>query len=190
MGRHALELRKEGNYRASWGWFFWSILPVAASALYLLTMGDMPVEIRNGVLGALGAALGACAFIWAGYMFTGNVSKAQTIPPPPPSINGNCNALGNNNSLCNNYGPQKLVFSEALGNLLLERMPIKKPVTLEAIGSPSDWKVGADIQAFLQKNGYSTDLSTIGMQVPPPMHKISLTILPDHYILTVSPSLN
>jgi hypothetical protein len=112
MGRHALDLRKEGNYRASWGWFFWAILPAAVSALYLLTIGGTAVEIRNVVLGILGAALGACAFIWAGYMFTGKVANAQTIQPPPPSINGNCNAVGNNNLLCNTYVPKRLKFSK------------------------------------------------------------------------------
>jgi hypothetical protein len=104
-----------------------------------------------------------------------------------PNITGNCNAVGSNNSLCNNYGPQRLTFSAALGDELLARMPIKKKVVIRSVGGEADQIVATDIQTFLHQNGYDVSRTMIGMLVPPPDHKISLGENPDAYILTIAP---
>jgi hypothetical protein len=119
--------------------------------------------------------------------------EAQTIKriQYSPSITGNCNAVGQNNSACNTYGPRKLIFSEESGQLLISKIPERKPVSLTAIGSMNDWQVAEQYQTFLARNGYKIlGFSRVGVQAPPPDHKISIGVGPDHYEITIAPSAN
>ncbi len=86
FGKFSLDMRRDHNYRASWAWGSWAILPGFLSALYLAA--GMPIEMRNITLGSLGAALGACVAIWLGYVIAGNQAVAtptlgntNTMPP-------------------------------------------------------------------------------------------------------------
>jgi hypothetical protein len=77
--------------------------------------------------------------------------EAQTIPITP-SINGNCNAFGNNNSNCSTYyiGPQKLRLTDSIKSLLLSNIPKDKPGIVDIIGpSQEDQLVGHQILDFL-----------------------------------------
>jgi hypothetical protein len=116
--------------------------------------------------------------------------NAQTVQMQPvqyaqTSINGNCNAVGNGNSVCN--GPQKLQFSEEIGQALLQRMPEKKPVALTAVGSQTDIKIGMRFAQFLRQNGYIVTVAIVGMMAPPPDHKIAVGVTPDHYNVLIAP---
>lgn len=94
---------------------------------------------------------------------------------PLPSVNGNCNAIGNNNSACNTYnlGHTRLRFSRSLGAELLAKLPKGNPITIETVGSPSDWNVGVEIANFLFANGYNiARFDRIGVLSPPPDHPL------------------
>jgi hypothetical protein len=92
-------------------------------------------------------------------------AHAQT----PPSINGNCNNIGSNNFNCNtlNVVPQKLRFTDAVGEQLLSTIP-KGLVNVQAVGSLSDQNVGFQIANFLKSHGYFVQISRIGQMMPPP----------------------
>ena len=85
FGKYAFDMRRDRNYRASWGWFFWAISPGLLSALYLTSDPGVSVELRNVVLGSLGAAGGMCAAIWLGYLIQGEPAGAQSTPGTSPS---------------------------------------------------------------------------------------------------------
>jgi hypothetical protein len=78
FGKYSFDMRRDHKYRESWAWACWAILPGFLSALYLTSEG-VPVEVRNIALGSLGAAIGACAAIWLGYVIAG---AGATSPPP------------------------------------------------------------------------------------------------------------
>jgi len=148
----------------------------------------IPTKVAMGGF-AIGMLLVFVAFMLPFLPGEGEAQSIQTIQYSP-SVNGNCNAVGNNNSLCNSYGPQKLVFPEEAGNFLLSKLPDKKQVVMRAVGSPNDWQIADRFQAFLEKNGYQVSRVNIGMLLPPPDHKISLGVGPDHYELTIAPNAN
>jgi len=77
FGKVAFDMRRDHNYGDSWFWGFWSVLPGLLSALYLTSDPTMSVELRNSILGALGAAAGMCAAIWLGYLMHGQPAGAQ-----------------------------------------------------------------------------------------------------------------
>lgn len=105
-GRQAMQMRKGHDYRASWGWAFWAVLPVAAFALLSFSSGG-DMTARNITLGSLGALLGAFALIWVGYLLDGG-AKAQSstspeAPVPPPVIHApNNQGIVTNNQQGNN----------------------------------------------------------------------------------------
>jgi hypothetical protein len=87
FGKFAFDMRRDHNYAASWGWSILSILPGFLSALYLISNPEISVPLRNFILGSLGAALGACAAIWIGYLISGSVASAQpATTTPTPSV--------------------------------------------------------------------------------------------------------
>jgi hypothetical protein len=78
LGKHALDMKREKNYREMWGAFSLSVLP---GVLFLLwaASGESTVAARNLILIPSGAIIGACAFAWAGYVWHDIVAaRAQT----------------------------------------------------------------------------------------------------------------
>ena len=106
----------------------------------------------------------------------------------PPSINGSCNAIGNNNSNCttNNYGPQKLAFGSALTSWLLANVSKDKPLSVEGIGSDSDFDVAVKVFNFLQQNGYLVTINRTGIKSPPPSQQLMWD--PRERTLIIAPS--
>ena len=78
---------------------------------------------------------------------------------------------GNNTII--NHGTEKLKFTDILGQELLAKVPMGKPVNVRAIGSPSDQNVGIQIANFLRANGYQVEISVIGGVSPPPDHALT-----------------
>ncbi len=113
---------------------------------------------------------------------------AQSIPPG--GVNGNCNNFGNNNFNCNTLiAPHRVPFTNEIGQELLGHMTNKgKPIALEAIGSPSDWRIADEIQEFLRRNGYTVNRSSAGTVVPQPEQPFSLYDGPTEYQIIVAPS--
>ncbi len=88
-GRRALEMSKDADYRASWGWAFWALVPASLFAVLSFSSGGGDVTARNITLGALGALMGAAGLIWAGYWWDSS-AKAQPpaqMPGTQPAIN-------------------------------------------------------------------------------------------------------
>jgi hypothetical protein len=78
--RHAFEMRKEAKYREMVGSLFWGILPFGIAALIFSATGDKAVILQNWLLGAIGAAIGATAFVYGGYVVRDKLSaQAQTV---------------------------------------------------------------------------------------------------------------
>ena len=114
----------------------------------------------------------------------------------PPSINGNCNAVGNNNSNCgtyDNYEPKKFQLTDQIKTQLLKSIPIDKPGIVEIIGSTQpDLNLGMQIFRFLQISGYNVgdESITIGMSSDMPEKPLTLLNPPTRpkWILTIAPS--
>src|ERR1700730_14662634 len=121
FGKYALDMRRDHNYRASWGWALWAILPGFLPALYFASQG-MPVNIRNITLGAIGAVAGACAAIWIGYMIAGSQVAATTtvgdIKSPSPHASTPMQQ--------NNQGPGQQ-FKAPGGNIYVNPSPQPPP---------------------------------------------------------------
>ena len=141
-----------------------TIIAVGAGA-YMATWKQ-----KNARLGGIALIIVGCISLaaWFGHYLV--PATAQQ----PPSINGNCNAIGNSNSNCttNNYGPQKLAFGPALTSWLLANVSKDKPLSVEGIGSDSDFNVAVEVFNFLQQNGYSVTLNRTGVRSPPPSHHL------------------
>lgn len=104
FGKFAFDMRRDRNYRASWGWSVCAILPGLLSAIYLTSELAVPVQLRNLLLGSLGAVVGACAAIWIGYVISEHSAMAQGSPPaqPAPAVAPTITIPGSGNIL--NFG--------------------------------------------------------------------------------------
>jgi hypothetical protein len=149
------------------------------------------VIARLIVFGVSGSVILICTSELLRFVLSSNATEIPStlLAQSLPSVNGNCNAVGQNNSACNTVvAPNRLSLSNELANELLNKMPIKKTVHLTTVGSSKDQNVGDDIQSFLVQNGYKIDRSIIGMLIPPPDNKISLRETADAYNLLIAPS--
>jgi len=165
---------------------------IAGLALAILSIvGPKMFPDMNKKIAVAGFILGILLLRGAGatlFLPSGKAQPSQQIQYSP-SINGNCNATGNNNSLCNTYGSRRLTFSNDIASKLLEFLPDKKPVRITAIGSPSDQAVADQYAAFLKVSGYEIlPGNYIGMTNMMPEKQITIGKAPDHYEITIAPS--
>ena len=156
---------------------------------------------RNLLLVPAGALIGACVFVYAGYVaFDLRAAKAQPtgdqlnpvetiiVAQGGPTIN-TWNQSGGNNTI--NVGSIRLAFDPAIGEELASKIPTGKPITLQSIGSQSDQTVADQYQKFLQSRGFNiARRNTIGMMAPPPDHKISILDTGPTVVITIAPSAN
>ncbi len=94
--KHALDMYRSQNYREMAGSIFFSAIPLCVVCLVWAGTGEAPMRIQNSLLGLVGAALGASAFIWLGYVVRPVVAqgkneadKKETTPVAPvgsPSV--------------------------------------------------------------------------------------------------------
>jgi hypothetical protein len=111
------------------------------------------------------------------------------VQAPTPTIQGNCNNIGNNNVNCNVFvAPQRAQFTDELARQLLGLMPVKKPVDLQTIGGNEDQKIGSIVAEFLTKNGFSVQRTSIGMMAPPPDRPFAFNDSGQTYVVVVAPS--
>jgi hypothetical protein len=80
--RHAFDMRREKKYREVVGSLFWGILPFGVASLVWTATGDTPMALNNWLLGTVGAAIGAAAFIYGGYVTRDLVSSARAQSTP------------------------------------------------------------------------------------------------------------
>jgi hypothetical protein len=76
LGKHALDMKKEKNYREMWGSLALSLLPAAVFWLWAVS-GESAAVTRNLFLIPVGAIIGGCAFAWAGYVWS-DIAAART----------------------------------------------------------------------------------------------------------------
>jgi hypothetical protein len=90
FGKFAFDMNRAGSYRTSWGWAFFAFLPGLLSALYLTSQPGVSAEMRNIILGTLGAVTGSCAVIWFGYVLFGarNPAASSDLPSNTPLSDG------------------------------------------------------------------------------------------------------
>lgn len=199
-------MRDEGTRLAELFWYAGGLLPLASVVLFWASMGDQPVNIQRSILFIIGAVIGGCGLLAFGEWIrptpiassldastptSSNHSNKET--PMSDKFTQNVTSYGQRGGITAgtvNFGPQRLVFSTELGNELLAKMPTKKKVFMKSVGGNADQEVAAQIQNFLQRNGYEISWTRIGMLVPPPDHKISLNEDGDSYFLIVAPSAN
>jgi hypothetical protein len=84
--------------------------------------------------------------------------------------------------------PGKLTFQSAIAEELVGKLSPGKPVTLMAVGSPSDWAVGTEYASFIQGRGFNVNLNRIGAQIPPPDHPITINDSPNMTFVTIFPA--
>jgi hypothetical protein len=103
-----------------------------------------------------GVALIALGFIgsagWFGYY------RSDAGAQPPPSINGNCNAVGNNNFNCSNIinpAPTPRHMNPVLANDILTKVPKDKDVRLDCVATDKEaYDFALEIFAFMKENNY------------------------------------
>lgn len=197
----ALSVRAESHF-SELLWYSIGSLAMLGGALIWLSLEPIVRGQHKLILAILGAVSGISIALLAGEWIapstkeekivsdTRNPPAAMPAPPPAPTVQ---NVTSHNQSGGITAGtviltPQRLQFSNALGNDLLQKMPVRKNVILEGIGGAADQQVAVQFHEFLLANGYSVSRSQIGGRSPPPDHRISLRDTPDAYILTVAPS--
>ena len=141
-------------------------------------------------IGIAGLALGVLLVLIAGgiaLLPDGNAQAPSAVNQGP----GSAYSYGQQGGVTAgtiNIAPGRLAFTEQLGNELLSKMPVKKPVRIQSVGGNADQLIANEIQVFLQQQGYSVQRTMIGMMAPPPDRPITLTESPDSYSLTIAPS--
>ncbi len=122
-------------------------------------------------------------------------SAIPTASAQQPSINGNCNVIGNNNFNCNTFyvRPTRLALTAELREQLLSHMPDRnKTVHINAVGaSKADQGVVGDIITFLKSSGFNVSFDSLtGMRIPAPDNKLSFSEGANGYYLEIAPSAN
>jgi hypothetical protein len=80
--RHAFDMRKEQRSREMAGSIFWGLTPLGIVCLIWAATGDSPMRIQNAVLGCFGAAMGAAALIWLGYVVRPADAQKTSLEKP------------------------------------------------------------------------------------------------------------
>ncbi len=89
--RFSLQMLIDKNIRGASAWCFWSLVPLLAVCFTLVARGDptMAEAPRNLILGIVGAAVGATASIWIGYVAFGSASaQTATVSGGDKSVQG------------------------------------------------------------------------------------------------------
>lgn len=195
LARHALDMRTKQNYREMWGSASLALLPAAVFCLFVAS-GEPSMLARNYLLIPAGALLGACAFVYAGYVWAdwrmaspiGKTNGETVVAQGGPTIN-TWNQSGGTNTI--NIGPTRLTFESSIAEQLVNKLPAGKPITLQSVGSASDQAVADQYQQFLQSRGFHVaQRNIIGMMAPPPDRKISILDTATTVVVTIAPSAN
>jgi hypothetical protein len=112
-----------------------------------------------------GAAIGALVFIGlpesARWLHGGAFAQAQSQQiPSGPTMNGNCNNVGNNNTNCNTFvtKPPPRSIDEAFRGLIRTNFPDKSkeiaPMVLVGDDEPERTNLCVEIESFLKSEGY------------------------------------
>jgi hypothetical protein len=121
--RFALQSLEDDAYRASWGWFFLSLVVLGVIALLWARNGDASVMAKNIILGLIGAAIGGSGLIYAGDAFGDAKGKLQSqvsgAEIPLTQFAQNVTSYGQQGGITAgtvNMGSQRLAFSSELGS--------------------------------------------------------------------------
>jgi hypothetical protein len=187
--RHAFDMRKEQKYREMAGSIFWAMVPLGVVCLiWAQTTGDAPMWVQNALLGCIGAAIGASAFVWLGYIVRPTAAVAQTDKPAQVAQNvTSYNQSGGITAGTVNIGGGRAEFNDQLKADLLQKLP-KGNVQLKTIGGNADQTIGNEVEAFLRQNGYSVQRMVIGMISPPPDRPYTLSVNGGQAVVIVAPS--
>jgi hypothetical protein len=111
MGSHGLALLRSQDHRGASGAWAGALFPALLSAMYFATEPEVPVAVRNAILGMMGAACGLAVAIWLGYIVSDWRVNAQTVsrndegsamsepPVPPKPLNGGAINAPNNSGI-------------------------------------------------------------------------------------------
>jgi hypothetical protein len=192
--RHAFDMRKEQKYREMVGAVFWGMLPLGVVCLVWAATGDSPMRLQNSLLGLVGAAIGASAFVWLGYVVRPADAQTEKTTPvqndKPAQVAQNVTSYNQSGGITAgtvNIGTGRAEFNDQLKADLLQKVP-KGNVQLQTIGGNADQAIGNEVEAFLRQNGYSVQRTSIGMMVPAPDRPYSLSVNGNQTVVVVAPS--
>ncbi len=192
--RHAFDVRKEQKHREMAGSIFWGTLPLGVVCLVWAAMGDSPMRIQNSLLGFIGAAIGASAFVWFGYVV--RPADAQTektasmLNDKPAQVAQNVTSYNQSGGITAgtvNIGTGRAEFNDQIRSEILQKFP-KGEVLLQTVGGNADQEIGNEVERFLIKNGYAVKRTMIGMMAPPPDRPFSANINGNQTVFIVAPS--
>jgi hypothetical protein len=173
LAKHALDMRKEKNYREMWGSWSLSLVPAALFCLWVAS-GESSMLTRNLILIPAGALLGACAFAYAGYLWHDMTAAAQpggksdqstvTDSKPPVNVFGNQNVLSfgqvggqTAHTIINQGLPPRTISSAARTGLVEALKPPegKKPkVTVDCANDGNATQYADQWEAILRDAGW------------------------------------
>jgi len=192
--RHAFDMRKEQKYREMAGSIFWGLVPLGVVCLIWAATSDSSMRIQNSLLGCIGAAIGAAAFIWLGYVVrpadaqTEKGAAMQNDKPGQVAQNvTSYNQSGGITAGTVNIGTGRAEFNDQLKADLLRKVP-RGSVQLQTVGGNADQAIGNEVEAFLKQNGYSVQRMMIGMLAPPPDQPYTLSVNGGQTVVVVAPS--
>ena len=167
LGAHALAVRREKRFGASWAWGFLAVFPAVLSSVFLTIDQGTSVEIRNIILGIVGALVGAIGAIAAGYWFA---AEAVAQPTQPQATNA---AVASNPPISITGGNSAISYGQT-GGVTAQTYINQVPVTsLMVIGEDNWKKIGADT--------YEKDVA-VKLLNPGGASKVKITVYGDNVL--------
>ncbi len=182
--------------RAAFVGFLVGTLIIVASILWA-TANMLEVEVlKRYLISFFSAGFGGLFLMWIAVL-VGIVPKpialAQVPTPPLPPVQnctGNCNFGQQGGTVIQNYNqaPQRLEYSDDLAAAILSKLMPQKPVIVKVVGGSADQQIGIHYANYLAAHGVQIQLWSIGMLIPAPDRKISISDQGDKYEVIIAPN--
>jgi len=123
--------------------------------------------------------LAVMPFAYAGLILS---LSHHRIAPVEGRITNNVPSMNTNNTIDKSHsanilkimGPDRLPFDATIGDQLASKLPTGKSIAIMAVGSRTDWNIGAQYAQYLKAKGFDVSLSRSSETVPPPDRKITV----------------
>lgn len=178
--RFAFQMMEDAKFQSSARWFFFSFVPLGVISLMWAVNGDSSFMSKNIILGAIGALIGASAFIYVGYALgdtpqekngssgqkdqpTNEIQMTQNTPSSVgPIIDQSVHSTNQSGGITARtviQGNPKYNFAspsfDGLKTQMVAALPKDKPLTVMALmGNSSSIDLALQVHKYLGDQGF------------------------------------